>query len=405
MKCRSCATSLSYSFCDLGHSPPSNSYLKTADQAESVFPLHAYVCHNCFLVQLGQFQLPDEMFSDYAYFSSFSQTWVEHARQYTEQVVSRFGLNSSDRVIEVASNDGYLLQHFKKKGIPILGIEPAKNVASVAEEKGIPTLNQFFGLQTALQLTGRGTKADLLIGNNVLAHVPDLNDFVSGIKTLLHPKGIATLEFPHLLQLMEQHQFDTIYHEHFSYFSLLSVETVFDRHGLELFDVEAIPTHGGSLRIYLQQKGGTQTKRENVNHLKEKEQAFGLHRIQTYSSFSQNIESIKTNIRDCLFQLQQQGKKVVGYGAPAKGNTLLNYCGIDTQWLPFTVDLSPHKQGRFLPGSRIPIYAPDKIFEYKPDYLLILPWNLQNEIREQMAAIQQWGGKFIIPIPTIEIKE
>jgi 2-polyprenyl-3-methyl-5-hydroxy-6-metoxy-1,4-benzoquinol methylase len=402
--CRSCSTLLQHTFCDLGKTPPSNSYLKSLTQRETSFPLHAYVCHHCFLVQLGQFQTPDEIFSDYAYFSSFSNTWVEHGRKYTEEIVSRFSLNAKSFVIEIASNDGYLLQHFKANNIPILGIEPAKNVAQVAIGKGIPTLTKFFGRQTASELVSERKLADLIVGNNVLAHVPDLNDFVSGLKILLSKEGIITLEFPHLLQLISQNQFDTIYHEHFSYFSLISVEKVFVKHGLELFDVEQILTHGGSLRVYLQHAGGKQVIGTRVSDLKEEETSFGLHQMNTYQSFFKRTQELKKNVVEFLTELKKTGKKVVGYGAPAKGNTLLNYCGITTDLLPFTVDLSPHKQGHFLPGSKIPIYAPEKIYEHKPDYLLILPWNLKTEIQKQMSAIRGWGGKFILPIPQVTVE-
>lgn len=401
MSCRFCKASLQYTFCDLGKTPLSNSYLKKADQDETYFPLHAYVCHHCFLVQLEQVETPAAIFTDYAYFSSFSSTWVEHARKYTEEVVARFSLTSKEHVVEIASNDGYLLQHFKEKKIPVLGIEPAKNVAKVAIAKGIPTLSKFFGSQTARELA----KADLVIANNVLAHVPDLRDFISGLKILLKPNGIITLEFPHLLRLIQQNQFDTIYHEHFSYFSLLSVQKIFQSQGLELFDVEQLPTHGGSLRIFLQHVGGKQRIDEKVWALCLEEKTFGLDQVKTYLSFSQKAASLKRELIAFLTKAKQEGKKVAGYGAPAKGNTLLNYCNITTDLLPFTVDLSPHKQGHFLPGSRIPIYAPEKIEEFKPDYLLILPWNLKSEIQKQMSTIRNWGGKFIVPIPQVTIEE
>lgn len=403
--CRFCSTQLQHTFCNLGKTPPSNSYLKNLDQKEFPFPLHAYVCNKCYLVQLGQFQRPDEIFSNYAYFSSFSTSWVEHAKLYADQISNRLHLNSKNLVIEIASNDGYLLQHFKAKNIPILGIEPAKNVAQAAKEKGIPTLVKFFGKETALELAAEGKYADLLIGNNVLAHVPDLNDFVSGLKILLNSTGIITLEFPHLLQLIRQNQFDTIYHEHFSYFSLLSVEKVFAKHNLELFDVDQVPTHGGSLRIYLQHVGGKQKVEPSVSDLRAKEISFGLDKIETYLSFSQKTKSLKSDLLEFLTRIRSEGKKIAGYGAPAKGNTLLNFCGINTDLIPFTVDLSPHKQGHYLPGSHIPIYAPEKILQYKPDYLLILPWNLKTEIQKQMAFIKDWGGKFVLPIPQVIVEQ
>jgi SAM-dependent methyltransferase len=349
---------------------------------------------------LGQFQAPDEIFSDYAYFSSYSESWIEHGRKYTEQVVNRFYLNSQSSVVEIASNDGYLLQHFKAKNIPILGIEPAKNVAETALKKGIPTLVKFFGKATAEELE---RKADLIIGNNVLAHVPDLNDFVAGLKVLLKQTGVITLEFPHLLQLINQNQFDTIYHEHFSYFSLFSVEQVFNKQGLEVFDVEEIPTHGGSLRVYLQHQKSAQPIASRVTDLKQKEKAAGLTELDYYVAYSKQVSLYKKRLSLFLQKLKTEGKKVAGYGAPAKGNTLLNYCGITPDLLPFTVDRSPHKQGHYLPGTHIPIYAPSKIDEFKPDYLFILPWNLKDEIMSQMAHIKAWGGKFVIPIPDITI--
>lgn len=399
--CRFCSTPLTYTFCDLGKTPPSNSYLKSPTQKESFFPLHAFVCHKCFLVQLGQFQAPDEIFSDYAYFSSYSESWIEHGRKYTDQVVNQFHLNSQSFVVEIASNDGYLLQHFKAKSIPILGIEPAKNVAETAIKKGIPTLVKFFGKVTA---EGLDRKADLIIGNNVLAHVPELNDFVAGLKVLLKQTGVITLEFPHLLQLIRQNQFDTIYHEHFSYFSLFSVEQVFQKQGLEVFDVEEIPTHGGSLRVYLQHHKGAQPTASRVTALKQKEKAAGLTQLDDYIAYSERVSLYKTRLSSFLQKLKTEGKKVAGYGAPAKGNTLLNYCNITPDLLPFTVDKSPHKQGHYLPGTHIPIYAPSKIDEFKPDYLFILPWNLKNEIMSQMAHIKTWGGQFVIPIPDITIE-
>jgi SAM-dependent methyltransferase len=399
MKCRFCFSPLKETFCNLGHTPPANSYLQEVDQKEVSFPLHAYVCEKCLLVQLGQFQRPEEIFKEYAYFSSYADTWVEHARKYVELVIHRFSLNGSCQVVEIASNDGYLLQHFKNKNIPILGIEPAKNIAKVAEEKGIPTMVQFFGLQMAKEL---GKKADLLIGNNVLAHVPDLNDFVAGLKAFLKEKGVITLEFPHILHLIEKNQFDTIYHEHFSYFSLLSLEKVFKKHRLEIFDVEELPTHGGSLRVYLQHPEARAIE-DNVRKLLYKEKRYGLDRIETYRNFPSKVEKLRHKIREFLQEIKREGKIVVGYGAPAKGNTLLNYCKITPDLFPFTVDLSPHKQGRFLPGTRIPIHPPQKIAEVKPNYLFILPWNLREEIMAQMDFIRKWGGQFVIPIPDLEI--
>ncbi len=402
-KCRFCSSELTLTFCDLGKTPPANAYPKTRGQKEAYFPLHAFVCKSCLLVQLGEFQTPDEIFSHYFYFSSYSDSWVEHAKKYAEQSMRRFSLNPSHKVIEIASNDGYLLQHFRNAGIPILGIEPARNIAEFAQVKGIPTLVRFFGLKVAEELTALNQKADLLIANNVLAHVPQLNDFVAGLKCLLAPRGVLTLEFPHLLQLIQQNQFDTIYHEHFSYFSLLAAEAIFSRHELELFDVEELSTHGGSLRVYLQHVGGPHPSESRVAALREKESREGMKTLEAYGSFSTRVEAVKKKLLGFLEEAKRQGKIVAGYGAPAKGNTLLNYCRVTPDLLPFTVDRSPHKQGSYLPGTQIPIYAPTKVDEVKPDYLLILPWNLHKEITGQMAHIRNWGAKFVVPIPDLEI--
>ncbi len=405
-KCRFCRKSLKHTFVDVGMSPLSNAFLgqEQLNCAEKFYPLHAYVCEQCFLVQLEQFESPDQIFSDYAYFSSYSDSWLRHAKAYTELMIERFGFNQHSQVIEIASNDGYLLQYFQQKGIPVLGIEPAANVARVAEEKGIPSLVKFFGVETAKALVSEGTSADLLLGNNVLAHVPDLNDFVAGMKIVLKPQGILTMEFPHLLQLVEQNQFDTIYHEHFSYFSFLTVEKVFAAHGLTLFDVEELPTHGGSLRIYARHEDAEAiVVNERVIQLKAKEVQAGLDQIETYLGFSEQVKSTKRKLLSFLIEVKNQGRSIVGYGAPAKGNTLLNYCGIRTDLLDYTCDRSPHKQGSFLPGTHIPIDHPDRIRETKPDYLLILPWNLKDEIMQQMAHIREWGGKFVVPIPQVEV--
>lgn len=404
--CRFCNSRLQHTFVDLGMSPLSNAFIsqEKLDRAEKFYPLHAYVCDNCFLVQLEAFESPEEIFSDYVYFSSYSDSWLLHSKNYVELVTERFKLNQQSLVIEIASNDGYLLQYFKEKQIPVLGIEPAENVALVAEEKGIPSLVKFFGVETAKELVSEGKQADLLLGNNVLAHVPDINDFVAGMKIILKPDGILTMEFPHLLQLIEKNQFDTIYHEHFSYLSFLTVERVFAHHGLTLFDVEEIPTHGGSLRIYgKHQEEEKLAISDRVTKLKEKEIKAGLDKIETYLEFDRKTKAIKRQLLSFLIDAQEKGKTVVGYGAPAKGNTLLNYCGIRTDLLDYTVDRSPHKQGLFLPGTHIPIYDPDKIRETKPDYVLILPWNLKDEIVEQMADIRQWGGKFVVPIPEVTV--
>jgi 2-polyprenyl-3-methyl-5-hydroxy-6-metoxy-1,4-benzoquinol methylase len=406
--CRFCQYPLQYTFVNLGGSPISNDFLtiEQVDKAEKFYPLHTYVCDRCFLVQLPEVESREHIFGDgdYAYFSSYSESWLAHCQRYTNLTIERFGFDRSSQVIEIASNDGYLLQYFQQQNIPVLGIEPASNVAAVAEAKGIPTLTKFFGVHTATELVKLNKQANLLLGNNVLAHVPDLNDFVSGLKLLLKPSGIITIEFPHLLQLITQNQFDTIYHEHFSYFSFLTVERVFAAHGLTLFDVEELPTHGGSLRIYGKHAENTQQPvTDRVTALKAKEIIANLDKIDTYLDFTKRVESVKRQLLAFLIQAKTEGKSVVGYGAPAKGNTLLNYCGIRTDFIDYTVDRSPHKQGLFLPGTHIPIESPDRITETKPDYVLILPWNLRSEIIEQMAHIRDWGGKFVVPIPQLEV--
>jgi len=404
--CRFCGAELEHTFCDLGMSPLSNAFL-TAEQLEEMepfYPLHAYVCGGCFLVQLQEFESPQHIFAeDYAYFSSYSDTWLEHARRYTEQMIGRFGFGAKSQVIEIASNDGYLLQYFKQKGVPVLGIEPAKNVAEAAVAKGIPTLTRFFGVKTARELVAQGTRADLLLGNNVLAHVPDLNDFVAGIKVILKPDGVLTMEFPHLQHLIEENQFDTIYHEHFSYFSFLAAQRVFERHGLQLFDVEEIPTHGGSLRIFGRHNGQGGEAGERAKELVARERRLKFEDLETYRKFSGRVQETKRQLLEFLISVKRAGKRVVGYGAPAKGNTLLNYCGIRSDLLDFTVDRSPHKQNTFLPGTHIPVHAPERINEVRPDYVLILPWNIKEEIMKQMAHIRSWGGKFVVPIPEVRI--
>ncbi len=405
-KCRFSGQPLHHSFVDLGMSPLANAYLSAEqlNQAEKYYPLHAYVSENTLLVQLEQFETPDNIFSDYAYFSSYSESWLKHAKAYTEMIVERFGFNQNHQVIEIASNDGYLLQNFVDKGIPVLGIEPAENIAKVAEEKGIPSLIKFFGVQTAKELVIQGIKADLLIGNNVLAHVPNLNDFIAGLKIILNPNGILTMEFPHVLQLIQQNQFDTIYHEHFSYFSFLTVDKIFAAHNLTLFDVEELQTHGGSLRIYAKHDDAENPSiSERVKDLKAKEIAAGLHLIETYITFGEKVKETKRKLLRFLLAAKVENKSIVGYGAPAKGNTLLNYCGIGRDFIDYTVDRNPHKQGLFLPGTHIPIASPDKIRETQPDYLLILPWNLKEEIMEQMAFIGEWGGQFVVPIPEVKV--
>ncbi|MEA2079776.1 MAG: class I SAM-dependent methyltransferase, partial [Pseudomonadota bacterium] len=356
-------------------------------------------------VQLGQFQAADEIFNDeYAYFSSYSKSWLEHARQYSLKVIERFGFDQDSLVVEIASNDGYLLRNFKEKGIKILGVEPCANVAKAAEEIGIPSLIKFFGVKMAEEMVEDGIRADLLVGNNVLAHVPDLNDFVKGMKILLSPQGVITMEFPHLKKLIEFNQFDTIYHEHFSYFSLLTVERVFAAFGLVIFDVEEIPTHGGSLRIYARHDSDTSKPvLEAVNNLREQEIEAGFKDTGVYARFAEQVKETKRKLLSFLIEVKRQGKTVVGYGAPAKGNTLLNYCGIGPDFIDYTVDLSPHKQGLCLPGTHLPIFPPERINETKPDYVLILPWNLKEEVMNQMAHIREWGGQFVVPIPELKV--
>ena len=403
--CRSCGAQLQCTFADLGTSPLANSFLKPdqLNDTEQLYPLRAYVCHVCFLVQLEAIAKPEDIFSDYAYFSSFSDTWLEHARSYVDSVISRFRLNAESQVIEIASNDGYLLKGFLAHGIPVLGIEPARNIAQVAIAKGIPTLVRFFGEETAHELLIHG-QADLIIANNVLAHVPDLSGFVRGLKILLHRRGVITLEFPHLMHLMQGNQFDTIYHEHFSYFSLTSVHGLFRRHGLSLFDVEELPTHGGSLRIFAaNDDDDSKPVGERVHELLLKEERAGFTTLEHYLAFGNQVDNTRRKLLDFLAAARTDQKSVVAYGAPAKGNTLLNYCGIGTDLIQYTVDRSPHKQGRFLPGTHIPIYSPDRIRQTKPDYVLILPWNLKDEIVEQMNYIREWNGRFVVPIPEVSV--
>jgi len=408
MNCRFCNKQLTHQFVSLGSSPLSNSYLtrEQLHKMEPFYPLEVYVCDDCFLVQLEEFESPENIFSDYAYFSSYSDTWLKHAKDYVNKMINLFGIDNKSYVVEIASNDGYLLQYFVGKGVPVLGIEPAANVAEVAEQKGIPTEVVFFGTETAKRLASEGKYADLLLGNNVLAHVPNLSDFVAGLKILLKPQGVITMEFAYLIRLMEETQFDTIYHEHFSYFSFLTAEKVFAAHGLTIFDVEELSTHGGSLRIYARHSESVNKGiSESVNQLIRKEQKDGLDKIETYQTFGEKVKKIKRNILNFLIQAKEEGKTIVGYGAPAKGNTLLNYCGIKTDFIDYTVDRNPYKQGRYLPGSHIPIEAPEKIRETKPDYVFILPWNIKDEIMEQMSFIREWGGKFVIPIPKLTVYE
>ncbi|MDJ0942194.1 MAG: class I SAM-dependent methyltransferase [Kiloniellales bacterium] len=404
--CRFCGAALTQTFVDLGETPLANSYLSEADLArpEPRYPLHARVCQACFLVQVASVVPPEEIFGDYAYFSSYSTTWVEHAKRFAKASIARFALDADSRVVEVASNDGYLLRHFVAAGIPVLGVEPAGNVAAAAQAVGVPTEVRFFGQEVARDLVAREAGADLLVANNVLAHVPDLNDFVAGLRALLNPAGVLSVEFPHLLRLIEQVQFDTIYHEHFCYFSFLSVEQVFNKHGLLVFDVERLSTHGGSLRV-LACRGGGQARAEGpaVEDLRRLEHARGLDRLDTYDGFAAKVAAVKEGLVRFLRDAKAEGKNVVAYGAAAKGNTLLNTCGIDEELIAYAVDRNPHKQSHYLPGSHLPICPPQRVFETKPDYLLILPWNLRDEIVASMADIRAWGGRFVIPIPEVEV--
>ncbi len=407
LKCRFCDTELRRTFVDLGMSPVSNANVAPdrAEAMEPFFPLHVRVCHHCWLVQLPEVESHEHIFKgDYAYFSSFSDSWLEHCRKYVDYVTKRFCLTEKSFVVEIASNDGYLLQYFVQRKFSVLGVEPSENVASKAEEKGVKSLVKFFGEKTAQEIVAQGRKADLVIGNNVLAHVPDINDFVRGLKILLATEGVMTFEFPHLLQLIQQNQFDTIYHEHFSYFSLLAIQRIFDHFDLRMFDVQELSTHGGSLRVHVCHKGNPRRDgQDNVDVLLKREQDAGLESEAAYARFAQQVRATKRTLLDLLIKIKADGKSIVGYGAPAKGNTLLNYCGIRQDFLDYTVDRSPYKQGKLLPGTHIPIFAPEKIQETRPDYILILPWNLKAEIMEQMAFVRQWGGKFILPIPHPEI--
>jgi SAM-dependent methyltransferase len=405
-RCRFCGHSLQVTFVDLGMSPPCQTHIEPQqlNHMEPFYPLHAWVCERCFLVQLEEYVTPGDIFSEYAYFSSYADSWVEHARKYSVQMRERFGLGPNSLVMEIASNDGYLLQHFVAQGVPVLGIEPAANVAKVAQDKGIRTEVCFHGRSSADKMVAKYGQADLLLGNNVLAHVPDLNDFVAGMKRLLKRGGVITMEFPHLQRLMEQNQFDTIYHEHFSYFSFLTVEQVFAAHGLVLFDVEELPTHGGSIRIYAcHSDDHSKPVGERPQQLRARELALGFDRLQTYQNFDEQVKSTKRKILSLLIELRNRGKTIVGYGAPGKGNTLLNYCGIRTDLLDYTVDRNPYKQGKYTPGTHIPILSPERIRATRPDYVFILPWNLKDEISTQMSFVRDWGGRFIVPIPEPQI--
>ncbi|HXP29006.1 MAG TPA: class I SAM-dependent methyltransferase [Solirubrobacteraceae bacterium] len=403
--CRFCGAPVEAVFADLGMSPLANAYLpaERVNAMEPFYPLRALVCGKCFLVQLEEFETPEQIFSDYAYFSSYSTSWLEHCERYAGEMVERLGLDGGSRVVEIASNDGYLLQYFRDRKIDVLGVEPAANVAEVAVEKGIPTVVEFFGQDTARELA-REAQADLLLGNNVLAHVPDLNDFVAGMKLLLKPGGVITMEFPHLMRLIDDNQWDTIYHEHFSYFSFLTVSAVFAAHGLRLFDVQELPTHGGSLRIY-GAHADDQTKQQSdaARELAQRERDAGYEHLETYLGYGARVERDKRQILSFLIDLKEQGLRVAAYGAPAKGNTLLNYCGVRHDMVEYTCDLNPHKQGHFLPGSHIPIRSPEVLREDKPDVVLILPWNLKEEIVQQLGFVREWGGRFAARSPELTL--
>ena len=407
MNCRFCKNKLTHQFVDLGFSPPSNAFLNTEqlNQPETFYPLKIMVCEKCFLVQIDEFAKHDEIFNaDYAYFSSFSKSWLEHAKAYTIMMQERFAFTAESQVIEIASNDGYLLQYFKEQGIPVLGIEPTANTAKVAKQKGIDSVVDFFGVRLATKLASEGKKADLLLGNNVLAHVPDINDFVAGLKILLKSEGVITFEFPHLLQLIDKNQFDTIYHEHFSYLSFLTVKQIFEAHGLSVFDVQEIPTHGGSLRVFAKHQNDLSKKvEESVEILLGKEANFGLNSLLTYQDFQGKSEKVKDDFWMFLIKAKQANKKVVAYGAAAKGNTLLNFAGVRKDMIHFVVDASPYKQNKFLPGIHIPVVGEEKIKMLKPDYVVILPWNLKEEISSQLSYIFDWSGEFVVAVPELNI--
>ena len=402
LQCRFCSNPLTHTFCDLGMSPLSNSYvpLDRARQMEPFYPLHAWVCERCWLVQLESFESPQHIFGDYAYFSSFSDSWLAHARQYASKMRDRLGLGAQSQVTEIASNDGYLLQYFVEAGIPVLGIEPAANVAKAAEARGVRSRVEFFGAAPGAALRDEGLAADLLVGNNVFAHVPDINDFAAGFVPALKPDGVLTLEFPHLLNLIEQHQFDTIYHEHFSYLSLVTTQRILERHGLRVFDVEELSTHGGSLRVFACRHNAQRwTLQPSVEALAAREREAGLESLPTYLAFAESVKETKRGILSFLIEARRAGRRICGYGAPAKGNTLLNYCGVGTDFIEFTVDRNPVKQGTLLPGSRIPVLAPEALIEARPDLVLILPWNLRDEVIAQLPQVHAWGGRFVVPIP------
>jgi SAM-dependent methyltransferase len=403
--CRFCRCPLRFTFVDLGMSPLCETFLLPGElnRAETFYPLRVWVCEKCFLVQLQEYVSPAEIFTEYAYFSSYSTSWLEHAKRYVEMAARRFALDGASRVVEIASNDGYLLQYFVEMGIPVLGVEPAANVARAAVERGVPSVVRFFGRETAADLFRDPGPADLIVGNNVLAHVPDINDFVGGLKILLAPDGVVTMEFPHLWRLMEENQFDTIYHEHFSYLSFTTVEAIFAEHGMRLFDVEQIPTHGGSLRIFACHASAPRAEEPAVDSLRTAEKAEGFGALDRYASFGPRVEETKRALLEFLIGARREGKSVAAYGAPGKGNTLLNYCGIRTDFVDYAVDRNPYKHGRYTPGTHIPIFPPERLAETRPDYILILPWNLRDEIVRQLAYARDWGARFVVPIPRVEV--
>jgi SAM-dependent methyltransferase len=406
VECRFCHAPLSRTFVDLGMSPLCESYVppERLDAMEPFYPLHVRICERCRLVQLPEYVAPDAIFTEYAYFSAYSDSWVEHARRYADAMIGRYGLGPEHLVVELASNDGYLLQHFVERGMRVLGVEPARNVAAAAEKRGVPSLSVFFGAQAARDIVASTGHADLVPANNVLAHVPDINDFVAGLRLLLAPKGVATLEFPHILRLIEGNQFDTIYHEHYSYLSLGTVEQIFAAHDLKLVDVEELPTHGGSLRVYARRAGDdSEPVSERVAALLALEAEHGLDRVEGYDGFGPRVEALKRDLLEFLIGARREGKRVAGYGAPGKGNTLLNYCGIRADLVEYTVDRNPYKQGMALPGTHIPIHRPERLAETRPDYILILPWNLRDEIAAQLSPAREWGARFVVPIPAVEV--
>jgi len=407
MNCRFCNNTLSHVFVDLDEAPPSNAFLSESElqETEAQYPLKLFVCEKCWLVQVAEYKKAEEIFSsEYVYFSSYSTSWLAHAERYTVGMIERFGYNEKSLVMELASNDGYLLQYFKKRNVPVLGIEPTLSTAVVAREKGIESITEFFGVDLASQLVANGRKADLLLGNNVLAHVPDLNDFVGGMKIVLKSDGVITMEFPHLYQLVKHKQFDTIYQEHFSYLSFITVQQVFKKHGLELFDVEEIPTHGGSLRIFAKHaEDKTKNISDRVGQLIEKEKKAGMDSLAYYQGFQDAVEDIRKDFLEFLETQKTSGKKVVGYGAAAKGNTLLNFCGVKKDLVSFVVDASPHKQGKYLPGSHIPVVNERELLTARPDFILVLPWNIKDEIMQQLSYVREWNCRFVIAIPTLQV--